>query len=219
MAARISREFRAGRRALARSVAASLKFQIKGSQWRFAKGVLFRNVQGWFVSASVSVWPLESKTTVAFRFKPMALDPLFWKIVKLPENTKLPLSFRYWGAWNCSTPVWEEIEFSDAAEGGEQIAARILNWCEAQRQQTMPNFSNESFKDFVENYPSQKQGQHFLATHIVALLLMNRDEQALSELREARAAKRDGGYMLNGESFVEMAIAWINGQADRGRPH
>jgi hypothetical protein len=219
MVTRVSREFRAGRRALARSVASSLKSQIKGSPWRFAKGVLFRSVRGWFISASLTVQPLDSKTTAVFRFKPVALDPVLWKIVKLPENTKLPLSFRYWGAWKCSTPEWAKMEFADAAEGCEQIAARFLNWCEAQLQQATPHLSHKSFKDFVENYPSQKQGRHFLATLVVTLLLMNRDEEALRELKEAKVARRDGGFGLNGKSFVDMAIEWINSQADKVRPH
>ncbi len=219
MATRVSREFRAGRRVLSRSVASSLKSQIKGSEWRFAKGVLFRSVQGWFISARLTVRPLESKTTAVFQFKPMALDPLLWKIVKVPENTKLPLSFRYWGAWKCSTPEWAELEFVDAAESGEQIAGRILHWSETQLHQATSHLSIESFKNFVENYHSQKQGRHFLATLVVTLLLMNRDEQALAALREAKVAKHEGGFTMNGKSFVDMAIAWINSQADKIRPH
>ncbi len=219
MAARVSREFRAGRRAFARSVSTSLKALIRGTPWRMAKGVLFRDFQGWFVSAGSSIWPLEAKTSVNFRFKPMGLDPLFWQIVGLPENEQLPLSFRYWGAWTCSTPVWAEMEFADSEKGPAQIAARIVDSADAQLQRATPHLSHDAFLGFVENYPSQRSGRHFVATLTVTLLLMSRDEDALEVLREARTAKHDGEFLMPAGSFVDVAIDWIKNRSGKDQVH
>src|SRR5882762_4101669 len=101
---KLSREERVARRALCQAVKMQLKQLSKGTGWRFSKYVLFREHGGWFISTRSAVWLSEPKTTADFQIKPMALDPLFWEIVGLQSNNEQPLSFRFLGAWTCSTP-------------------------------------------------------------------------------------------------------------------
>src|SRR3954452_11359725 len=71
----------------------ALKAAARRRGWRYAGGEIFRQDGEWF--ASVMPFPPAWQVVVAqFILKPMALDPLFWDIVGLSENSRLPLSFR-----------------------------------------------------------------------------------------------------------------------------
>jgi hypothetical protein len=76
----------------------------RGTKWRSTDGRLFRESSGWFVSATPSVHINAEKTDVLIEVKPMTIDPIFWDIVKTPENRKAPLSLRLNGAWVCHPP-------------------------------------------------------------------------------------------------------------------
>ncbi len=101
---KIGREEEKQRRVLGKAVGAEIKRLAKGTGWRFSQGVLFREFNGWFISASVSVWVSKRRSTVTLNCKPMTLDPVFWEIVEAESNAAMPLSFRHFGAWTFTTP-------------------------------------------------------------------------------------------------------------------
>lgn len=56
---------------------------------------MFRERVGWFVSVCPLVFIIyEESTKATVSAKPMAIDPIFWGIVGLPENAERALSFR-----------------------------------------------------------------------------------------------------------------------------
>lgn len=55
---------------------------------------MFRERVGWFVSVCPLVFIYDESTKATVSAKPMAIDPIFWGIVGLPENAERPLSFR-----------------------------------------------------------------------------------------------------------------------------
>jgi len=105
------REYEKARKTLGAAVSAELKRMAPAKGWRFAWGWLFQERDGWFLDVRGGPWVRQDCTTVEFRAKPMALDPLFWEIVKTPENVTEALSFRLFGAWTCQGPAWSEARF------------------------------------------------------------------------------------------------------------
>lgn len=84
-----------------------LRVAVKGTGWKHAKGVVFRQSDEWFIAGhwrNVGADPAAG-LRVEIMAKPMAIDPMLWDVMELQENNKQPLSFRYWGAFICGTPV------------------------------------------------------------------------------------------------------------------
>jgi hypothetical protein len=76
----------------------AVREQAKGTGWRSVRGELFREQAGWFVGATPSVHINRAMTQLRVVVKPMTIDHAFWDLVGLPENRRLPLSFRLIGA-------------------------------------------------------------------------------------------------------------------------
>lgn len=200
------------RKALSANFANEVKRASKGSDWRCAGGVIFRDISGWFVCASGGPWVAEARTAVELKAKPMLLDPVFWKIVQAEENVKQPLSFRYHGAWTCSAPVWR---FSDLPEpSGDQAAALLANsmieWATEQLQLIEPQLELQEFlrraREATERAPRTSQ----LATVICTLVLLNRNEEARELCLEAVRNGNEAGFTVGRHTFPQLAIAWLD---------
>lgn len=100
----VGREGQRARRVKGKQLQGALRRSIVGTKWRCFGGILFTDHLGWFVEVVSAVWIPSRRTVARIHVKPMAIDPIFWDIVGLLENNKLPLSFRAIGAWTCSTP-------------------------------------------------------------------------------------------------------------------
>ena len=103
--AKLTRTESKERRALAKMVVTILKTSARPHKCRVARNRLFKDYNGWFVEVQANISPRHFRTSAATRIKPMELDPIFCDIVGLPENVRLPLSFRAFGAWVCAAPA------------------------------------------------------------------------------------------------------------------
>src|SRR5216683_2700624 len=126
--AKLTRTESKERRALAKMVATILKTSARPHKWLVARDSLFKDHNGWFVEVQANISPQHFRTRAATRIKPMALDPIFWDIVGLSENIKLPLSFRAFGAWVCAAPAIFEDEIAEGDGSAKGIADNILEW-------------------------------------------------------------------------------------------
>jgi len=107
----------------------NLRTASKGSGWKQSKGIVFRQSDDWFVAGhwrNVSS-RLADGLKVEILAKPMAIDPMLWETMGLESNNSKPLSFRYWGAFTCGTPVIlsETITETDPEIAPQAIIARL----------------------------------------------------------------------------------------------
>jgi len=206
---RSRREHEKSRKALRAAVAAALKKNARAKGWRFAQGSLFREHDGWFVEVRSGPWVGEDRTVAEFLAKPMALDPLFWDIVRTPENSSQPLSFRAFGAWTCQGPALTEAQIPEDG-GAEHIADRILDWANERLASPPLPFEVGALATFIETQPgpSGLTGRSFAA--LVALLaLAGRLDEARALCVAAINRGERGGYILGAQSFPELALDWI----------
>ena len=205
---KIGREETRHRRALAKAFASALKHQAKATAWRFSQGVLFRDFQGWFISAQAAVWIARKKTQVELHCKPMALDPVFWQIVEAESNASMPLSFRYHGAWTCRTPTLLEHELIEADP--HATAAEVFIWLEQQTEQ-FKSWSVDGFLDQLRDHPLAAA---YLATTITTMLMLGHYDTAEALCREAMERGDRAGFSVMYESkptqsFPELALGWL----------
>jgi hypothetical protein len=206
----VTREQKKRRRALAKEVALQMRSGAVAGGWKYAGGFVFREHGGWFVELTYGTHVDQPVTTVRLYAKPMALDPVFWEIVGLPENNRQPLSFRARGAWTCSSPSLAEFVVDDATLDAEEIAARVLRWGDAEVTTSGHEWTLDSFIDRIERHPRQIEAFSWLPALTSSLVLAGQSDVARQRCHAARDAGASGGFTVGSETFADLALSWID---------
>jgi hypothetical protein len=148
----IGREETKQRRVLNKEFVLAIKKRARGTAWRVSKGVLIRDFDGWFISAPAAVWLGRRRTQIELQCKPMKLDPVFWEIVETEANVRMPLSFRYWGAWTCRIPTLVEHELDERSADPATMASQAFDWLDGQIGQ-FKSWTTEHFLHFLRQHP------------------------------------------------------------------
>ena len=203
-APKLSRQETKERHALTRQLRKSLRERARGTGWGCARGCLFRNHQDWFVEVMPIVALNGFRTHLRLLVKPMAIDPIFWQIVALPENIRLPLSFRAAGAWTCHTyPIVETI-LPDAEHRAETLASLVLDWADKQLEQCGPHWT---LNGFISGLQQANNGWDF-ASLVSALIVAGRNDEAMTTCLKARPPGGDE-YRAGGRSFTDLAVTYL----------
>jgi len=206
----IGREETKQRRALNKEFVQAIRKRAKGTAWRVSKGVLFRDFDGWFISAPSGVWLGRRKTQIELRCKPMRLDPVFWEIVETEANAGMPLSFRYWGAWTCGIPALVEHELDERSADPAKMACEAFDWLDDQIKQ-FKSWTTEHFLHFLRQHPRTNS---YLATVVTTMFLLGDFDTAETLCNDAIKRGDAGGFSVfrqsaPSQSFPELALAWL----------
>ena len=216
MGKKITRTEVSARHAYRRALEKSLRARVKGTGWKSAYGSIFREHAGWFIEASPSVYVFEHLTKAVVSVKPMAIDPIFWDLVGLPENREQPLSFRANGAWACRPPYLAEItleEDDDPAVVGERLFVAATE----QLEYVARSYSLERFLSACREANSVDGS--YLSSIIPTLIALRRQDEALAICEEACSRGWVGGFLAPEGSFVEMAAAYLRRSATETTRH
>lgn len=211
MGLKITRAQESARHAYRRALEKAVRAASKGSGWRTIEGCLFREQAGWFVSVCPSVFIYEEATKAIVSAKPMAIDPVFWDIVGLPENADAPLSFRLNGAWACHPPHFGEVPIEENAEANV-VAARLIDTAN-ERLAAVERWSVEDFLQLCRTRGATEDS--YLPCVVTSLVTLGRDSEALDACKSAKARGNSGGFLSPDGSFSEMAIRWITASMAR----
>jgi hypothetical protein len=214
----IGREETKQRRALNKEFLLAIKKQATGTAWRVSKGVVFRDFDGWFISAPAAVWLGRRRTQIELQFKPMKLDPVFWEIVETETNVGMPLSFRYWGAWTCRIPAFVEHELHERSADPATMASEAFDWLDDQVGQ-FKSWTIEEFLHFLRQHPRTNS---YIATVVTTMFLLGDFDSAETLCKDAIKRGDGGGFSVGGQSgpsrsFPELALAWLDRK--RGSTH
>lgn len=203
---KITRAQESARHTYRRALETALRIRAKGGFWRSGQGSIYRQKAGWFVSATPSVRIREHVTTVLIGVKPMAIDPIYWDLVGLPEHGELPLSTRLNEAWSCRSPCFAELtldEHSDAAI----VAGRLLETADEQLDLVQRFYTVDLFLAACQS--AAEKNSDYLPSVVATLIALGRKAEALSACENARAAGRGGGLGGSKSGFSAMACAWL----------
>lgn len=206
----LGREETKQRRALGKAFTLALKKHAKGTGWRISRGILFRDLDGWFVSAPAAVWTARRRTQIELRCKPIDLDPLFWEIVEADSNADLPLSFRHLGAWTCSTPAITAQDLDERSGDPRAMAAEALIWLDTQ----IGQFQSWTRRSFLLRLQQHPRAEAYCATVVTAMLLLGEYVAAELICKDAIARGDACGFSIQRESgqsqsFAELALLWL----------
>jgi hypothetical protein len=215
MGIKITRAQESARHAYRRALEKAVRAASKRSGWRTIDGCLFREQAGWFVSVCPSAFTYEESTKATVSAKPMAIDPIFWEIVGLPENADAPLSFRFDGAWTCQPPPFGEVAIEENTDANI-VAARLLDTAN-ERLAAVERWSVEDFLQLCRTSGATEDS--YLPCVVTALLSLRRDSEALEACKSAKARGDSGGFLSPDGSFSEMATRWITASVAKASRH
>ena len=213
---KITRAEESARHAYRRALEKSLRARVRGTGWKSAYGSIFREEAGWFITASPSVYIFEHVTKAVVSVKPMAIDPIFWDLVGLPENREQPLSFRANGAWSCRPPYFAELSLEEHGDP-DVVGERIFVAATKQLENVTRSYSLERFLSSCREASSVDGA--YLSSIIPTLVALNRQDEALAICEEACSQGLDGGFRAPEGSFVEMASAYLRRSAMEATRH
>jgi hypothetical protein len=139
----------------------------------------------------------------------MSIDPVFWEIVKTPENNHQPLSSRVFGAWTVSVPAFSEVEMDEGALDAATLAAAMVQVGTREFERATVSLSLEGFQSHIAAAHARSPTRAYLAALVCALVLLDRGEEA-RVVCSAGGERRDaGGLQLGSQTFPELALAWL----------
>lgn len=203
---KITRAEQAKRRAFGQALERALRARVKGSGWKSAYGSIFRQESDWFIEVQPKVHIFEHTIKAAVWVKPMAIDPIFWDLVGLPENRESPLSFRANGAWTCRPPCFAELDIEED-DDATVVGDRVLAAATEQRAQVMQSYSIERF--LTDCREADAIPGAYLSSIIPTLIALDRREEALAICEDACLQGWSGGFSAPEGTFVEMAAAFL----------
>lgn len=201
---RVSREAARSQKDRATRFQAALKVRAKALGWSYAEGSLFRRQDEWFIDVQSSLlWGRGARVTR--RAKPMAVDPIFWSVVGLPDNNRMPLSFRAQGAWVLRSPAAEDYVALGETDP-VRLAEEVMDWITRR----LPDVSVRSIKDLLADIRTAKGGGRnaYVALEICLHLLLDDLEGALALCSSAKSGDH-GGFTVGDATFFDQARAWI----------
>ena len=206
MAELSKREFTKSRHAQRRELFKACRTVTKGTRWRSNQGVLFAQHDGWFMSVQEMTDILRERTRARVSVKPMAIDPIFWRLVGHPELCDQPLSFRAYGWMKCGLLILEEFEVSE--DGGvDAIARRLLEHADRMLDKIAREWTIDEFLNQIDN--SRKPDQRFV-TRVTTLLAAERYDEAQALCEESAAHGSSGGFWSSSlGTFNEMVIRFV----------
>lgn len=191
----------------------ALKDQARPRGWRFARADIFREQAGWFISNLPSLgW--RSGVQNRLQIKPMALDPLFWDIVGLPDNHKLPLSFRATGAWVLQPPS-RPVDLSPQEDSPMALANQVVDWTT----DCLASLSSRSLDSMLAELGPEDNLTHQRRALAICLHLLNEDldrakHLCLSAGDQHSLLADSGGFVTHHpdgtfSTFNQQALRWI----------
>jgi hypothetical protein len=204
----VPRSEQKARRAASKLLPKALRDAARGTGWKVAREFLFRTHGDWFVSVRTASAIIRYDTAAHLQAKPLALDPLFWDIVLLPDNRRLPLSFRATGAWTCSTPDLAARVVVEEGEDFHAAAEAIVAWADS----SLPLVAGIEDRAFIDSVSGALPWgvRPYLATLICALIFAGRQEEAMQVCEEAKARGEEGGFTIRrSTTFVDLALDWL----------
>ena len=206
------------RTAFEKALFASLKPRLKGTSWKSSGGSVFSRVGENFVVVDPSVHRNAEQTVARLAIKPLAVDPILWDILDLPENHRLPLSYRSHGAYTCSAlPVHDE-EIERPGDEPAVVAERLAGFCFDRAPSLLARQHWRSFAKHVRAHPNQRERGAYAITLVCALIA----EGNFPEARDLASGYASGAlqschdFTSGARSFHDSALEWL---AARERLH
>ena len=189
--------------------------------WDSSRGFIFKKDSLLFFSILINGQPKTKQLSWSLTYKYYEFDDLFWKIVKLEENLKQPISFRACGVWVVPgieidgdykiLDKWDETQILEQVENIIQKIDSIANDLSVSVKSPEDNLKlvEKLHKSFLERYPDAVRD--IWMEKILTNLLLGNVGLAGEIVRSRVKANDTGRFNSGGSSFYELVIQYLKG--------
>ncbi len=200
------------RTAFEKQVLSELSPRLKKSKWKKSSCTLFTQTGDFYQDVFISVHRNASLTTAELRFKPMALDPILWDILDIPENRNKPLSFRTWGAFTCSGLPIFETQLEELGSTAGDVADGLIGLCNDKSTLSQDLLATDSFSSMIAAHPNQIERGAYAVTLVTSQI--NDGNLELAYRTASAYATGSATSCVNlvsfGKSFHQLALEWLD---------
>jgi hypothetical protein len=197
----------------------TLKESAKEHNWKYSRGFLFKTTDRLFFSFIVVAQVKRLQLCGSLRYKLLAFDELFWRIVGLEENLKQPLSFRAFGVWTAPQGKISDVTLPVPDWAQTNLKSRIdelLVRSEVDVANVTKQISNvddnlrvveELFARLKDTYPNAVT--NIWVERLLTSVLKHDYERAEAIILDRRNAYDYGGFQVGSKSFYDLAYEYI----------
>lgn len=197
----------------------TLKESAKEHDWKYSRGFVFKATDILFFSLIVVAQVKRLQLSCSVRYKLLAFDDLFWKIVRLEENSKKPLSFRAFGVWTAPTETISDVTLAVTDWDPTNLKSRVdelLVRSESDAANVTKQISNvddnlsvveELFARLKNTYPNAVT--NVWVERLLTSILKHDYERAEAIILDRRDAHDYGGFQVVSKSFYDLANEYI----------
>ena len=194
---------------------AVLRHSAKAHKWKCSRGFVFKATELLFFAIIILGQVKRRHLSYSLSYKFLAFDDLFWKIVKLEENLKQPLSFRATGVWTAPMTTISESELPIADWEENNLHTRvneIITRCE--REVGMISKDIHGLDDnlrVIERLHSRLKDKYpnsvtnIWRERLLTSILKKEYGDSEKIIRDRMNSHDVGGFQLGKKSFYELA--------------
>lgn len=205
---------------LNKSLNDELRKSAKRHNWNYSRGFVFKATDLLFFSIIILGQVKRRYLSYSLRYKLLAFDDLFWKIVKMEENLKQPLNFLASGAWTAPMATISEGELSIADWDATNLHSQvndIIDRCDLDAAKVCNGIRGlDDNLDVIERLYAQLKTQHPDAVtnvwieRLLTSILKNEYEYSETIIRDRLNNHDSGGFQVGAKSFYDLANEYVD---------
>jgi hypothetical protein len=194
---------------------AALKQSAQAYGWKCSRGFVFKATDLLFFSMIILGQVRQRRLSFSLRYKLLAFDDLFWKVVKLEENRNQPPSFRAFGAWTAPmTTIYEgELSIADWNAGNLQLGVNALitrGELDAEKVANEISGLDDNLRVIERFYVRLKDKYPNAVTNIwrerlLTSILKKEYRDSKKIVRDRLSSKDSGGFHVGNKSCYDLA--------------
>lgn len=196
-----------------------LRQSAKAHKWKSSRGFVFKATELLFFSIIILGHANQRHLSYSLSYKLLAFDDLFWKIVKMKENTTQPLSFRASGAWTAPKTVISRGELSIADWDADNLHVgvnEIFTRCELDAEKISKEIQglDDNLRVIEKLYAHLKDEHPNSVTDIwperLLTSILKKEYHGSERIIRDRMSSHDlGGFQVGNKSFYELASEYL----------
>ncbi len=178
----------------------TIKKLSKVQKWKFKNYFIFKNINDLFFESNFYINPKTDNVHGYLAYKPYSIDNTFWELTEMPENSKMPLSFRADAAFRVSSyHIYKyDLQIKNPEKPEKEIKTLLDTIDKKVDQIIAKNIRLEDFLDTLEKKKNNPVGV------ITCLMELEEYEKVLQKIDSYRKADIHSGYSFEGRDFYDL---------------
>ena len=183
-----------------------IKQIAKTNGWKFTGWFAYKALNNFFYEANFYTSGIDTSLRGSLQFKPLIIDEVFWEIVGLKDNNKMPLSFRGNGAFVIRSKNVFDYNLKVIPENLNNDINIIFDNINSQVDKLQTTISDiDSFVKYLEQNPDGDDEWFDSDLIIMASIIQKKYDRVFSLLDYAKKEDKNCCFGFDDKDFYDLA--------------